>query len=197
MSGIKFNNGMWENIETHIADKHSPGYALAENEKPRFTLCQYNDNEVFITGDGINDSGTQWVFDWLTGESIDAAPSDLIQTSTSCVDTDEFLEKFKVWASTGNTYAMMFLSWYYNGINHPRSTWYMIALMRSRGTISKDTFEAFISNSWDSSTCKGVPKPCLEYLNNIFEFNSQSLSKDWEAAILNAEIAIHTPANDG
>ncbi|TDR28944.1 hypothetical protein [Hydromonas duriensis] len=112
------------------------------------------------------------------------------------LDTHVLVDKMTAFAKAGHAHAMFWLGWWYEGVNHPKSTWYYIASMRADNEEHRWVFERLYGDTHYGAMCENVEYPSLEYLSEISEFNDFKVSLNWSEAIEKAEAAIHKPATE-
>lgn len=144
--------------------------------------------------DGIE---TIWCANRLTGKRCDPDIATIKRISDDSNTLDELVVSSKRWARDGNHHAAWWLAWWFEGVNHPASTWYYVAVLRMQPNSYKELFvERVIDDTFFGTMCEGVAYPSLEFLESIKEFAENRISRDWLEAINAAEIAVHIPMSD-
>ncbi len=151
---------------------------------------------AFIAGNSFNEIDRVWVMDWQTGERGDAKLDGLIlRDDRFSVSKAEMLEKFSLWSRNGNADAMWFLAYWFEGINHPKSTWYYIAALRANPDQHKWAYSRIVGDTKSAYMCEGIPKPSLDFLADIPEMQEAKIYCSlWRKAVEQAEIAMHIAA---
>lgn len=151
---------------------------------------------VVILGNSETEHGKLWCAEWDTLKSYDANTDDLVyQCQIEKPDWNKLISRMEDVASNGDSDAMWWCAWAYEGINHPRSVWYYIAAMRRSPQRHGWALERVWSDAHSGYMCKGVPKPDLSFLGEIEEFQDAGRWGDWKSAVLIAANSIHTPAH--
>ncbi len=178
------------------ASPQSPLYpAVAE-------LWEYAGRVAVITGNLPDDEKPLWVMCWDTGESTHAPLTSLkLRDDRFSVSYLHLAERFELWARAGNADAMWFLGWWYEVINHQRSTWYYIAAIRAAPNQYVWALARVIDDarspgtrlsSHDDSTIE-YPYPNLDFLSQIPEITERKLQIDqWAVAVAAAESSPNT-----
>lgn len=147
---------------------------------------------AFIAGTSHDEKNNRiWVMDWNTGEEGYALVVKLtLRDDRHAVSSDEIVNKFTQWALEGNTGAMWFLAWWYEGVNHQKSVWYYIAALRRNPSAYGWAYSRIVSDARNPIMCEGITIPSIDFLNNIPEFNkAQILSDKWHEAAVEAHAA--------
>ena len=147
--------------------------------------------------------GKKWLVlaNCLKGDSIWSMEPDscemgfMIVSGAKKIGQEDFqtiLDKLETNSMTGCSDSMWWCAWAYEGNNHPRSVWYYIASLRSNPKKHAWAFGRIHSDAYSSAVCKGVPKPCLNFLANIPEFQTIKLGRtDWLQAVQMAKSSEH------
>ncbi|WP_425952998.1 hypothetical protein [Ralstonia pseudosolanacearum] len=150
---------------------------------------------AFVCGNSISESGRIWIADWDTGQRGDAKPEwlELRQDRRSLFEED-ILAKFVPWSRAGNSDAIWWLGWWFEGVNHPKSVWYYVAALRADAKGHGWAFERIVSDARTAYMCAGVPQPDIAFLDEIPEMRGLPIQSDWAAAVASAEAAVHVAA---
>ena len=156
---------------------------------------------LVVLGNAIAEDKTIWCADDRTGERVDPPVAELCFVERR--DLKVTLLKCQQWAREGNSDAAWWCAWYFEGTNHPKSVWYYIAALRRNPRQHAWALGRICSDAFEGCMCEGVPEPDLRFLTGVDEFRqiadgarlvSDISWGDWEAAVRNAESAIHLPA---
>ncbi|MEM0550244.1 MULTISPECIES: hypothetical protein [Aeromonas] len=152
-----------------------------------------------VAGNFAEEGRTLWVMDWETGERGDAPlASLLLRADRYSVDYEVLVERYAAWAREGNANAMWFLAWWYEVINHRRSTWYYVAALRAAPDQHKWAYSRIVADAHSPGRriCNGdgsvtvYPEPELDFLAKIPEMKEAKLyCGQWAEAVFEAESA--------
>lgn len=158
-------------------------------------LWEYPGGTCIIFGNCVSERKTIWAMDWNTGARVDPLETALIGRADRDSLTETHInERVAGWAKNGNSDAMWWLGWWFEGRHHPKSVWYYVAAMRrdpeafgwAQGRVSSDARSAYMQEA--------IPKPELHFLKEIPELNRRHIGSDWKAAVEKAETTEHVPA---
>jgi hypothetical protein len=150
---------------------------------------------AIIAGNSISSSGRIWIMDSSTGERGDARPELLeLRVDRLSLSEGELLQRFANWARQGNSDAMWWMAWWFEGVNHPKSIWYYVAALRADPKGHGWAQARIMSDARSAFMCRGVVEPDLAFLDNIPELRGERIGRDWKSAVELAEVARHQPA---
>lgn len=144
---------------------------------------------VVVCGNATSPNGTVWCMRWFDGQRVDPVTTTL-RPHSRCLDLthDDLVRQFHEWACEGNSHAMWWLAWLFEGVNHTRSTWYYVAALRANPSAYGWLQRRIISDARSACMEQDRPKPDLEFLACIPEIQGASIGSDWAAAVTHAEI---------
>lgn len=149
---------------------------------------------AFIAGNSVGSNGGIWLFDWNSGDSGHFSVMDLTARSDRFRLTEEdILLHIAPWSRQGNSDAMWWLGWWYDGRNHPKSVWYYVAAIRAAPKKHGWALGRIISDARSAYMCEGVPAPDLAFVADVDEMQGRC-SADWAGAVRQAEAAVHIPS---
>lgn len=144
----------------------------------------------------VSEDQTIWVMDWNSGDKVQA-PVYLLEPreDRESLATEDIIHRIGVWARGGNSYAMWWLAWWFEGANHPKSVWYYVAALRANPSGHGWAHDRIRSDAQYPIMCKDVPAPDLVFLDGIPEINRLAIGQDWAEAVRMAEAAVHLPSS--
>jgi hypothetical protein len=153
-------------------------------------IWKHNNTQVFILGNAIQEDGTIWVANRRTGRSYHVPTKAL--TLVKVRSNADVVNSCIVWARKGNAAAAWWLGWYFEGTQHTKSIWYYITAMRKEPFHYGWAWSRVYADAKSVILCEGVPTPCIEFLQDIPEFNNRP-SDGWQDAVSKAESAVDIP----
>ena len=176
-----------------------PEFASADYRSPLYPrpgeLWDCDGRLAFVAGNSVNDDGTIWLFDWNTAQ-VGYRPVTImtVRNDRFSLTEEEIIAKMTEWTRQGNSDAMWWLAWWFEGKNHPKSVWYYVAAMRANPQKHGWVLNRLNGDARTAYMCAGVPTPDLEFLDHIPEMRGGRIAPDWEKALRQAENAEHVPA---
>ncbi len=161
-------------------------------------LCAYQDKVVLVMGNCSHEDDTIWCAEYVSGVRCDPPAADLKRLPQRQQHAwDEVKATVTRWAHEGNSDALWWLAWLYEGSNHPRSVWYYIAAMRRNPEAHGWALSRVYSDSRNPIMSEGVTAPDTGFLVEIAEFNGAKVWGDWQEAVTKAANAVHIAADKG
>lgn len=154
-------------------------------------LWECEGRTAVIAGDSFDiNSGRIWTMELNTGERGYSSPECLKERADRMsLTNDGLLRIFRKWANKGNSHAIWWLGWWFEGMNHQKSVWYYIAALRADPRAHGWAYGRIISDARSAIMCAGVARPDLTFLEDIPEIIGEGIGRDWALAIENAEKA--------
>jgi len=135
-----------------------------------------------------------WVMDWATGERASAGPEHLFRRADrNSLSEADILARFGEWGRAGNADALWWLAWWFEGVNHKRSTCYYVAALRADPKGYGWAQSRIMSDARTAVMCEGVPVPDISFVATIPELSGKKIGDAWMEAVINAEIAVDVP----
>jgi len=160
-------------------------------------LWNYAGRTAIVCGNAVSEQKTIWVMDWNSGDRADAQVEKLeLRDDRKTLTENVIVEKFGEWARAGNSDAIWWLAWWFEGTNHPKSVWYYVAALRADPKAYDWAHERIMSDARTACMCEGVPQPDLSFLKDIPEIQGKAIGPDWIEAVAKAEQAVHAPAKE-
>lgn len=190
-----FRSGFCGSYDTAL----SWGQARAFHQSDRYPavgeLWDYAGRIAVICGNSISEQKTLWVMDWNSGDRADAPVGQLaLREDRKTLSETVLVARFGEWARAGNSNAMWWLAWWFEGTNHPKSVWYYVAALRADPREHDWALDRIRGDARSPGLCEGTPQPDLSFLAGIPEMRGQAVGADWAAAVDQAERAVHMPA---
>jgi TPR repeat protein len=182
--------------ESHNKAKHASDDPKSELFPRVGELWDCEGRLAFVAGNAIDSDGTIWLFDWKTGD-VEYRPFESMtaRNDRKTLTDEHIIEHMTGWTGEGNSNAMWWLGWWYEGCNHPKSVWYYVAAMRANPKKHAWAYDRLYLDARSAVMCEGVPKPDLGFLTTIPEMQEYAIGRDWQEALRMAEKADHIPAS--
>lgn len=151
-------------------------------------------NLVIVMGNCVQDCGTVWCQDFVTGDRVEPRLEHLHEEEEQ-PGPEGLVPKIEAWAEAGNSDAAWWLGWWHEGTNHPKSVWYYMAALRRNPKDHGWALRRIYGDARSACMREGVPRPDLSFLSDVQEFCGAREWGDWREAISRAKTAVHTSAN--
>lgn len=158
-------------------------------------LWNYAGRTAIICGNSVSEQKTIWVKDWNSGDRANAPVSELgLREDRKTLTEETIVSRFSEWARAGNSDAIWWLAWWFEGTNHPKSVWYYVAALRADPKAYGWARERIIDDARTPCLCKDIPTPEMAFLKDIPEIQGRAIGTDWAEAVAKAEQSVHVPA---
>lgn len=151
-----------------------------------------------VLGNSVQENGSIWCVAWDEASELygtEGRPSVKDLEIRGKIDFKVLVKRMEQFAKEGQAHAMFWLGWWYEGVNHPKSTWYYIAAIRADTEAYKWVFERLYADTFYGAMTKGVKYPTLKFITEIMEFVERKIPRTkWLMAIEKAEAAKHRSA---
>lgn len=151
---------------------------------------------VIVLGNSTENE-TLWCADHGSLESVDIALADLeSKPELEPHDWKNLVRRMEARGAEGDSQALWWAAWAWEGMNHPKSVWYYIAAMRCNPRRHGWALDRVYSDARYACMQEGVPKPSIAFMKHIEEFNGAKQWGRWQDAVEQARKARHRPLRD-
>ncbi len=188
----KMNTG-----KIYITDRTKP-YQVNRPNYGDLVYDRENNVLAVVLGNSVQENGSIWCVAWDEASELygtEGRPSVKDLEIRGKIDFKVLVKRMEQFAKEGQAHAMFWLGWWYEGVNHPKSTWYYIAAIRADTEAYKWMFKRLYNDTFYGAMTRGVKHPTLQFLTEIMEFENGKTPRDqWLMAVEKAESAKHRAA---
>ncbi|MHB1702244.1 MAG: hypothetical protein ACYCSN_19340 [Acidobacteriaceae bacterium] len=183
-------SGFLTSLEEACRWAHGQAFRHSDRHPNVGELWGYAERVAIICGNSISETGVIWVMDWSSGDRADALLDRLeVRPDRYSLTHESIIVRFAEWARDGNSDAMWWLGWWFEGRNHRKSVWFYVAALRANPRGHRWALSRIAADAKAPIMCQGVASPRLSFLGSIPEIQECVIGPDWAAAVANAEAA--------